>query len=1367
MATNKIHSGKKCGPCSLCKQKKFHYTHISEWNDDQKQFLKTIEANISQSSCICKVCADDVKRNMHEDDYTPRWRKTKPKCKVIGCKKVNGIKLCNVTNNAKIEQLLELEKTTTGITLCTDHYNIVYRSLPEKVNLLAHQKCKTCNREISKKTDYHHCPDPQKIKEYLRDTVGCDVDINSADMVCLTCYKAHKTILEQENEQSKDKDLQELMVTLKTADLASVVEGALNEVTLTVAETLYKQEAIHLPTAYDMLTKLLRDQTVTGDKGISKQHLFSHLKQTLNKHLTCCTLQKSTGTLLYRKDGNLLLALTKVLQREKKGKLDGHNEQSNSNNEPSNSNQRDDLETANTLVAKVCTTMNTKLHQQAKKFINKSKTDEMDLTSLDMDQLIDSIDPALWSMIINLTKSCREAIRPDKHTLTQSRKLRCFYCLCVLLFITNNQCNTPLHVLLTDVLASHIGAQEKIKILNQLGAVASVDTHARYCQDIVQKKRQEGNTSLLSTFVTISVIHTICSSGTLNKETEVTDVSYLRVLNRNADDPETILEVLSWLHKELQVGSAAKYLLVAGDEKTYNHMIQLKSEYGEALDWLVTFPGDFHLMRIYQEVLMSAYWDAGLKQIAAASGYRGETLTSLSRCSNFTNTTTFLFEVWEALFHHTINIFHQYKNKNTETSTQPEDYDEYSDYVSFMTSKGSKDENWQFWGQFILRDCSVFLTLYLAVRTGNWDLRVASLKEMAALFFAFNRPHYQKLIVQHLSDLLVMPKEILEHLQSGKFVASLSGRPGHSVAIDEAHEMKINKDLKTAIVRPSTEIMNRLSLYLGHRTKMIDNLKRQLTKNQPTSKPNNTSLQTTKKPDLKSVDNIRSMLAKVQSGVLLPPTSTTKVLRNSFINKEGTPEQRHDLLNLRSKGQNDFETNVTYMFLVESSVRPRLKRKSVHTFSETKVTKKRLNNAKKEKKLISLCLKKRLKAKNYDTSGQCEQYIELPRAIADSNGMPHKGDKSNARRFLEKRYNMESAEMYAFGPDTVIYDGMFIIQTIPIPNTTMEDYVKLLINRFVKHHIDSGVNEVHIIFDHPKATLHPKCIEHELRDRHATLTQHVHHEFSDQMRVPNKWNELLQCWKCKRCLVVYIGNCILRNAKNVLTDNQKLFVAGHGEGELTDMAQYATAANSHNIEHNLTCSAEEANTRIWLHANQSSGKRVLVYSPDTDVLHIALLMVNPIAKDVCIQTNMLGQPRAYISITKLVNALERDPDLAGIPEEERPKILVNLYALSGCDYTSFFVGHGKVSIMKVFFEHVQFICEESTERPGSLAKLNGGTGFYSFLRLIGAVYFHAHRPGFPEHTSPESLYNSLQHSDRTAEEVHTEFIEIIRTAIWE
>ena len=68
---------------------------------------------------------------------------------------------------------------------------------------------------------------------------------------------------------------------------------------------------------------------------------------------------------------------------------------------------------------------------------------------------------------------------------------------------------------------------------------------------------------------------------------------------------------------------------------------------------------------------------------------------------------------------------------------------------------------------------------------------------------------------------------------------------------------------------------------------------------------------------------------------------------------------------------------------------------------------------KKKEKLISMCLKKKLKTKHYDTHGQCEQCIELPRAIADSNGMPHKGDgmphkgdKSNARRFLGKKVQL-------------------------------------------------------------------------------------------------------------------------------------------------------------------------------------------------------------------------------------------------------------------------------------------------------------------------------------------------------------------------
>ena len=44
-------------------------------------------------------------------------------------------------------------------------------------------------------------------------------------------------------------------------------------------------------------------------------------------------------------------------------------------------------------------------------------------------------------------------------------------------------------------------------------------------------------------------------------------------------------------------------------------------------------------------------------------------------------------------------------------------------------------------------------------------------------------------------------------------------------------------------------------------------------------------------------------------------------------------------------------------------------------------------------------------------------------------------------------------------------------------------------------------------------------------------------------------------------------------------------------------------------DHQLTCNAEESDTRIWLHVINSAGKKKLVLSPDTDMYHIGLPFV--------------------------------------------------------------------------------------------------------------------------------------------------------------
>ena len=97
------------------------------------------------------------------------------------------------------------------------------------------------------------------------------------------------------------------------------------------------------------------------------------------------------------------------------------------------------------------------------------------------------------------------------------------------------------------------------------------------------------------------------------------------------------------------------------------------------------------------------------------------------------------------------------------------------------------------------------------------------------------------------------------------FAASITGRPWHSVTIDEAHEMMINKDLKSTVVRPSRENMNRMSLYLGHRMKLIHNLQAQVDQEQLQQDQKNAScMYTSDKTTLKSLQNIRMMMSKIR-----------------------------------------------------------------------------------------------------------------------------------------------------------------------------------------------------------------------------------------------------------------------------------------------------------------------------------------------------------------------------------------------------------------------------------------------------------------------------------------------------------------------
>ena len=113
------------------------------------------------------------------------------------------------------------------------------------------------------------------------------------------------------------------------------------------------------------------------------------------------------------------------------------------------------------------------------------------------DNSISNVDGTLWSVLTLLTRSISErrgtarVVDPTSHSYLIKR-IRRFYCLCCLMFCTDNRCSLPLHNLVTDTIESHGGSAMLVKLLNRLGACASTDTLARSIQHYVSKRNTRG-----------------------------------------------------------------------------------------------------------------------------------------------------------------------------------------------------------------------------------------------------------------------------------------------------------------------------------------------------------------------------------------------------------------------------------------------------------------------------------------------------------------------------------------------------------------------------------------------------------------------------------------------------------------------------------------------------------------------------------------------------------------------------------------------------------------------------------------------------------------------------------------------------------
>lgn len=141
---------------------------------------------------------------------------------------------------------------------------------------------------------------------------------------------------------------------------------------------------------------------------------------------------------------------------------------------------------------------------------------------------------------------------------------------------------------------------------------------------------------------------------------------------------------------------------------------------------------------------------------------------------------------------------------------------------------------------------------------------------------------------------------------------------------------------------------------------------------------------------------------------------------------------------------------------------------------------------------------------------------------------------------------------------------------------------------------------------------------------------------------------------------------LLRKCEN-LKDGQELVIAGGSE--TPDLAVSSVSG----ILHHLCSTHEEADTRIVLHANDlvSQGhEHLVVHSRDTDVL---LLLIHHVIAEVWMVAGTKQKPK-YIPVHQIRESLN-------------PQVCRNLlayHAITGCDSTSQFSGHGKKKTWMIY-----------------------------------------------------------------------------------
>ena len=291
-------------------------------------------SSLPLDALVCDACTKFVKGNTGKADVVPRWllkqRKPSQLCMVSNCKQ-QARGTTTITTHSIASQYLTLgecsqvDGSNKSLALCNSHYQKLYRELEFPA------PCATCG--VPSRYGKHHvrrCPDPTVITSHLQTTTGFSGALTNDSRVCKACYEFHSQILRHHQEnpslESVKANLRTDISTFESCDKQAVTDEQylkwlVQNVAMMLASLLEKDEAVLLPELHTKFCHILEAHTSNFpgvstsivDNPLTTTWLLSSISIYFKSTLGVVCKHRKYGTLLYKKDGDLLKALSKAL----------------------------------------------------------------------------------------------------------------------------------------------------------------------------------------------------------------------------------------------------------------------------------------------------------------------------------------------------------------------------------------------------------------------------------------------------------------------------------------------------------------------------------------------------------------------------------------------------------------------------------------------------------------------------------------------------------------------------------------------------------------------------------------------------------------------------------------------------------------------------------------------------------------------------------------------------------------------------------------------------------------------------------------------------------------------------------------------